>query len=182
VPRTFASGVAGAWDPHGNQMGAPHTWWFATKATTPFTVTATNPEAGAVGVPLTATLVITFNKELLAGSEELVSFRLDLLEGPYEPVMVPGQVERQGRSLRFTPDEPLEEGAIYQARVLGAHHALSGKVILGKGWRCYPYRDLAGFPEPAGSFLVAAVMVNRFTAALATAATGHWSRRTTGWG
>jgi hypothetical protein len=112
----------------------------------------TRPEAGAVGVPLTATLVITFNKELLAGSEERVSFRLDLLQGPYEPVMVPGQVERQGRSLRLTPDEPLEEGVIYQARVLGATSYLGERMDTPYRWAFEASSILK--PRPCRGYLV----------------------------
>jgi len=125
--------LSGAWDEHGNQMAGVHAWQFATRSTTPFVVEETNPAAGAVGAPLTATVAITFNKELLAGSESLVSFALVEVGGPFgAPVM--GQVVRQGPGLRFTPDAPLEPGAVYQVRVVGATSILGDRQATPHRW------------------------------------------------
>jgi hypothetical protein len=49
-------------------------------------------------------------------------------------VQLSGQLERQGGSVRFTPDEPLEEGAIYQARVLGATSYLGERMDTPYRW------------------------------------------------
>jgi hypothetical protein len=132
----YTATVVGAWDVAGNHMTAPHTWHFATGSTVPFTVTLAGPEAGAVGVPLTATLEVVYNKRLLPGSQPEVTFRLSRLDASSGGQPVAGQVTMQGRTLRFTPDAPLEPGTVYQAYVLGATRRLRGRRSWATGRRC----------------------------------------------
>jgi RHS repeat-associated protein len=129
----YTATVAGAWDLHGLRMEGSHTWHFATQTTVPFVVEGTSPVAGAVGVPVTATLSITFNKELLAGSEELVSFQVERVDVPNMGVE-PGQVVIQGQSLRFTPGEPWTPGAVYEARVVGTVSFLGDRQEAAYRW------------------------------------------------
>jgi hypothetical protein len=132
----YTATVVGAWDVAGNHMTAPHTWHFTTESTVPFTVTlaGVGADAGAVGVPLTATLAVVYNKRLLPGSQPEVTFYLSRLDAQSGGQPVAGQVTMQGHSLRFTPDAPLEAGAVYQAYVLGATSYLGDRQTVPFRW------------------------------------------------
>jgi RHS repeat-associated protein len=139
----YTATVVGAWDEHGNGMAVPYTWRFATQSTTPFVVEGVEPGAGLVGVPLTATVAISFNKGLLAGSEGLVTFRVERLGDSMGQAYVPGQVTLQGATLRFTPEAPLEPGVVYQARVAGATSFLGERQTTPHRWA---FETLAAAP------------------------------------
>ncbi|MCL7452693.1 MAG: Ig-like domain-containing protein, partial [Anaerolineae bacterium] len=133
IDNWYQATVVGASDDAGNVMTEPYNWYFSTGTLPALTPASTAQEPGAVGVPLTATVAITFNKELLPGSEGMASFRLERLSTG-GPVPVEGEVVLQGEELRFVPDAPLAPGTVYQAFTLGATSLLSERQTTPYRW------------------------------------------------
>jgi large repetitive protein len=88
----------------------------ATTDTTPPTVVATNPTAGATGVPIGATVTVTFSEALNPASVTTITFTL-AAQGSTSPI--PAAVTYSGTTATLDPTTDLAAGATYTATVKG---------------------------------------------------------------
>ena len=128
---TYTASVSGAADGAGNTMD-PVTWMFTTAApppadTTPPTVTAKTPAAGATGVATSTTVTATFSEALQPGTAAVA------LAGPAGGVAGSLAYDATAQKATFTPGAALAASTTYTATVSGAKDT-AGNLMTAVSW------------------------------------------------
>lgn len=116
--------TTGLSDVAGNHLASDFVWTFTTAPqpdTTPPTVTAVSPLAGATGVPIGADVSATFSEAVAPASVSATTFTLS---AGVVPVL--GTVSLTGQVATFTPLVPLLFSTTYTARLTTAVEDLAG--------------------------------------------------------
>jgi hypothetical protein len=119
-----ATVLGGATDPRvkdlaGIALGASRTWSFTTAGTdtTPPTVTAVSPPAGAVGVDVATSVTATFSEPMNAAT--LDGSTVELRDGAGTPVAASITYASAPRVVTLTPAGPLAPGGSYTVTIRG---------------------------------------------------------------
>ncbi len=131
---TYTLTVSGGKDVAGNTMAGTITWSFTTVAapdTTPPTVTAMTPAAGATGVALSVAPTATFSEPVQAAT---IGFSLTNASN----TNIPGTVAYNSatNTATFTPSAALANGIVYTASVTGAKDT-AGNTMAGTVTRSF---------------------------------------------
>ncbi len=115
-------------DTHNTYLSAPYTWSFTTgdADTTAPVITAHSPASAATGVPLSASVVITFSEDLAPASRVPSDF---VLKSPYE--VIPGALSYNSASFAVTldPDAQLLPSTLYTMTVKSAVADWAGNTL-----------------------------------------------------
>ncbi|WP_294568013.1 Ig-like domain-containing protein [uncultured Arthrobacter sp.] len=118
---TIKGGSTGVKDAAGNPLATDRTWTFTTASagagdTTPPTVTATSPTAGATGTAVTANATGTFSEAMTASTITTSTFTL-AAQGSTTPV--PADVTYSGDVATLNPTSDLAADTTYTATIKG---------------------------------------------------------------
>jgi Bacterial Ig-like domain len=125
---TLTSGLK---DLAGNALAANHSWAFTTQVaaigdTTAPIVFATSPSNGAVSVPLTDSVTVTFSEAMATASLTASSFQVSNMTGS---TIVSGAVIASGNSASFTPATALASNTQYRATIFTGATDLAGNPL-----------------------------------------------------
>jgi len=121
-----ATVAAGLEDTAGNATAGDYVWRFATQQDAePPQVISTNPEDGATGVDVNATVSATFNEPIDAGTLSLT------LAGPDGPVAAGVSYNPAARTATLDPDNVLKYDTLYTATVAAGLEDVAGNATTG---------------------------------------------------
>ena len=107
--------------------GAPYTWYFYTVANIPPRVVSKTPADGAVNVPVSQVISITFDSPMRASTFTPFSFYMSKRGGPVMPAAI--AYDEATKTATLTPAAELEEAATYDVTLIGPATGANGMYV-----------------------------------------------------